>query len=92
MKRLALGILVLTPTAGIPRPVSGAADLAAPAPRTADGRPDLSGHWIPAPSNSLPCRQGLVACGIEWPMSREGATWAPVSRAVCRASPGWRRR
>ena len=76
MKRLALGVLVLTlgamgplraqwlklPTAGIPRTASGAPDLAAPAPRTSDGKPDLSGQWITAASNSLPCGQGVVAC------------------------------
>jgi len=86
MKRLALGVLVLTlgtmgplrdqwlklPTAGIPRTASGAPDLAAPTPRTPDGKPDLSGQWITAASNSLPCGQGVVACGIELPMSREG--------------------
>ena len=59
-------------TADMPRTAAGAPDLSAPAPRTADGKPDLSGLWITAASNSLPCGQGLVACGIELPMSREG--------------------
>jgi hypothetical protein len=31
------------PTAGVPRKGDGSANLAAPAPRTADGKPDLSG-------------------------------------------------
>jgi len=33
------------PTPGIPRSADGQADLKAPAPRTVDGRPDLSGMW-----------------------------------------------
>jgi hypothetical protein len=34
-----------TPTPGIPRTPDGKVDLAAPAPKTWDGRPDLSGVW-----------------------------------------------
>src|SRR2546426_1098837 len=34
-----------TPTADIPRDGSGKANPAAPAPRAADGHPDLSGLW-----------------------------------------------
>src|SRR5512142_3075456 len=36
---------VKTPTVGIPRDANGKPNLAAPAPRAADGRADLSGLW-----------------------------------------------
>jgi len=41
------------PTPGVPRTATGAVDVNAPTPRTAVGKPDLSGIWLAA--NHQPC-------------------------------------
>jgi hypothetical protein len=45
------------PTPGIPRLADGKPNLNAPAPKTSDGTPDLSGIWLNA--NALPCPANL---------------------------------
>jgi hypothetical protein len=49
------------PTRRAPRTADGKPDLTAPAPRTADGKPDLSGMWRAA--NRLPCDGINRVCG-----------------------------
>ena len=53
------------PTAGVPRTAAGTPNLDAPAPRTVDGKPDLSGTWDV--EHNRPCPAGRLRRPVHRP-------------------------
>jgi hypothetical protein len=69
-------------TPGVPRDAQGRVIMNAPAPKTADGKPDLSGNWVRGDRDPLPSELAGIVGNREGQGGRGGRGSLPPGIAV----------
>lgn len=70
------------PFKNVPRLPNGRIDMNAPAPRTADGKVDLSGFWMPGPGEGLPRVKHLLDLASDLPGRSAAVPFQPWAKAI----------
>jgi hypothetical protein len=73
--------------AGVPRDAQGRVVMTAPTPRTADGKPDLSGNWVRADRDPLPSELAGIVGNRNGQAGQTGRGAPPAGIAVEPATP-----